>query len=192
MLSAFVLLLGRYSGQHDLAVGTPIANRSHPQLEPLVGLVANVLVVRTVFDPQQSFRELVSHIHSTVTDMQHYQQIPFAQLVDQLIVEHDPSLTPLFQVMFTVQHFAMADDVPGIGTVEPISLPDQAIAAKFDLSLGINDSTSPLTGTLEYAVALFRAETIERLLHHYVQILEQVVVKPDIRLQQINLLTPAG
>ena len=190
MLAAFALLLGRYSGQNDLAVGTPIANRTHPQLETLVGLLANVLVVRTVLDPQQSFRELVSDIHDTVTEMQQHQLIPFAQLVDQLAVERDLSRTPLCQVTFTVQHFDMADHLSGIATVDPISLPDWAIAVKYDLSLSINDSRSPLTGLVEYSAALFRGDTIERLVDHYVQILEQVAAEPDIRLRDIDLLTP--
>ena len=190
MLAAFALLLGRYSGQNDLAVGTPIANRTHPQLETLVGLLANVLVVRTVLDPQQSFRELVSDIHDTVTEMQQHQLIPFAQLVDQLAVERDLSRTPLCQVTFTVQHFDMADHLSGIATVDPISLPDWAIAVKYDLSLSINDSRSPLTGLVEYSTALFRGDTIERLVDHYVQILEQVAAEPDIRLRDIDLLTP--
>ena len=186
MLSAFALLLGRYSGQNDLAVGTPIANRTHPQLEPLVGLVASILVVRAVLDPQRSFRELLAQIHSTVTDMQNHQQIPFEQLVDQSIVERDPSRTPIFQVMFSVQHFAMPELLTDIGTVEPISLPDWAKTVKFDLSLGIDDGTNPLTGGIEYAVALFRADTIERLVDDYMQILEQVVTQPDIRLRDLT------
>ena len=122
--------------------------------------------------------------------MQQYQLIPFAQLVDQLIVEHDLSRTPLCQVMFTVQHFAMADYLLGIAEVEPISLPDWAIAVKYDLSLSINDRGSPLTGLVEYSTALFRSDTVERLVNHYGQILEQVVADPDIRLQDIDLLTP--
>lgn len=144
MLSAFALLAGRYSGQNDLAIGTPIANRTHPQ------------------------------------------QIPFEQPVDQSIVERDPSRTPIFQVMFSVQHFAMSELLTDIGTVEPISLPDWAKTVKFDLSLGIDDGTNPLTGGIEYVVALFRADTIKRLVDDYMQILEQVVAQSDILLQDLT------
>ena len=192
MLSTFFLLPGHYSGQNELTVGTPIANRIHPQPEPVLGLIANILIVRTVFDPQQSFKQLVSDIHCTVTDMQQHQQIPFEQLVDQLIVEREPSRTPQFQVMLAVQHFATADQLSGTGTIEHISLPDWTIAVKCDLSLGIDNSANPLTGAFEYPVALFRADTIELLHHHYVQILEQVVAQPDILLQDIGLLAPGS
>ena len=94
MLSAFSLLLSRYSGQDDLAVGSPVANRHHPQLEPLVGFFANTLVVRTTVDGQQCFRDLVSQVHNTVTHMQQYQEIPFEQLVEQLAVEREPIPSP--------------------------------------------------------------------------------------------------
>ena len=80
----------------------------------------------------------------------------------------------------------MPELLTGVGTVEPISLPDWAKTAKFDLSLGIDDSTNPLAGGIEYAVALFRSDTIERLVDDYIQILEQVVAQPDIRLQDLT------
>lgn len=112
--------------------------------------------------------------------------------MDQLVIERDQSRTPLFQVMFSVQHFVMAEHFSSIGTVEPISLPDSTVAVKFDLSLGIDDSTNPITGCVEYSVALFRADTIELLHHHYVQILEQVVAQPDILLQDIDLPAPGS
>ena len=189
MLSAFILLLSRHSGQNDLAVGSPIANRHHPQLEPLVGFFTNTLVVRTTVNGQQSFRELVWQVHNTVTNMQQYQEIPFEQLVEQLDVERDPSRTPLFQVLFAVQHFA--NHWTDSDAVQLMPLPKQAATAKFDLTLVIDDSNDSFTGWIEYPVALFRAATIERLWHHYVLVLEQVTAKTDIRLDNITLLSPA-
>ena len=190
MLSAFALLLSRYSGQDDLAVGSPIANRHHPQLESLVGFFANTLVVRTVLNPDDSFCQLVAQVHSTVTDMQQYQEIPFEQLVEQLDVERDPSRTPLFQVLFAVQHFALTDCWSDSDSIHLVPVPDRAATAKFDLSLIIDDSGDQYTAMLEYPVALFRASTIERLWQHYVRVLEQVVAQPTIRLRDISLLTP--
>ena len=190
MLSAFALLLSRYSGQNDLAVGSPIANRHHPQLEHLVGFFANTLVVRTTLTGQQSFRDLVSQVHNTVTDMQQYQEIPFEQLVEQLAIERDPSRHPLFQVLFAVQHFTPVDHLAGSDAIRPIPLPEGATTAKFDLSLFIDDGGDYFTAMLEYPVALFQAATIERLWCHYVRVLEQVVAEPDRQLQDISLLSP--
>ena len=187
MLSAFALLLSRYSGQNDLAVGSPVANRHHPQLELLVGFFANTLVVRTTVNGQQSFLELVSRVHNTVADMQQYQEIPFEQLVEQLDIERDPSRTPLFQVMFAVQHFA--NHWSGSSTVQPMPISNQAATAKFDLTLVIDDSGDAFTGWIEYPLALFRTDTIERLWQRYVLVLEQVTAKPDIRLGDISLLS---
>ena len=189
MLSAFALLLSRYSGQNDLAVGSPIANRHHPQLESLVGFFANTLVVRTTLNGQQSFRDLVAQVHNTVTDMQQYQEIPFEQLVEQLAIERDPSRHPLFQVLFAVQHFTPVDHLAGSDAIRPIPLPEGATTAKFDLSLFIDDEGEQFTAMLEYPVALFRAVTIERLWCHYVRVLEQVVADPHRQLQGISLLS---
>ena len=189
MLSAFALLLSRYSRQDDLAVGSPIANRNHPQLEPLVGFFANTVVVRITLNPQLSFQELISRVRSTVTTIQQHQDIPFEQLVEQLSIERDPARSPLFQVMFAVQHFANSAQSFSTDTIHPLPLPDKAMVAKFDLSLIIDDDSEQLTGCLEYPVSLFQASTMQRLWQHYVLVLEQVVANPGKRLQDISLLT---
>ena len=189
MLSAFALLLGRYSGQDDVAVGSPIANRHHPQLEPLVGFFANTLVVRAFLSARQRFRELVNCVHSTVSAIQQYQDIPFEYLVEQLGVERDPSRTPLFQVMFAVQHFAPQEYWSDNEAIKPLPLPDCAVKAKFDLTLVIDDEGDRYTAVIEYPVVLFRDVTIERLWRHYVQVLTQVVADPDIDLHDVNLMT---
>ena len=149
-------------------MGSPVANRHHPQLEPLAGFFANNLVVRTTVNGLQSFRKLV----------------------DQLAVERDPSRTPSFQVLFAVQHFALTDYWAGSGNVHPMPIPNQVATAKFDLTVVIDDNRDQLTGWTEYPVALFKADTIERLWHNYVRVLEQVVTKPDSQLQDISLLSP--
>ena len=189
MLSAFALLLSRYSGQDDLAVGSPIANRYHPQLDRLVGLFANTPVVRTQLNPEHSFTQLLSRVHSTVTDMQQYQAVPFERLVKQLCVERAPSHTPLFQVMFAVQHFTLSELWQDIDTIQLEPLLNLGNITKFDLVLGIDNGGEPFTGCIEYRPALFRAATIHRLVQHYLQILEQVVSQPAIRLRDISLLT---
>ena len=186
MLSAFALLLSRYSGQNDLT--SPIANRHHPQLESLVGFFANTVVVRITVNPEQSFRNLVLCAHNTVTEMQQYQEIPFEQLVEQLDVERDSSHTPLFQVLFAVQH--LTDHWNSNDTVRLMPIPNQAATAKMDLALIIDDSGDQFTSMVEYPVALFHPDTRERLWYHYVRVLEPVVAEPAIRLQDVVLLTP--
>ena len=130
MLSAFAVLLSRYCSQDDVAVGSPVANRQHPQLKSLAGFFANTLVIRTRLAPEQTCRELIRQVHQSVAVVQQHQDIPFEQLVDQLQVERDPSRHPLFQVMFAVQHFTLAQ---GQG-ISQLPLPPEAQTAKFDLT----------------------------------------------------------
>ena len=184
MLSALALLLGRYCGQDDIAVGSPIANRHHPQLEPLVGFFANTTVIRTTIDHDLSVTELVDQSHRTITAVQQYQDIPFEQLVDQLDIERDPSRHPLFQVMFAVQRF----DLPAL-TGHTLPLPEKALRAKFDLTLMIDDSQAALRAQLEYPTALFKQTTMAQLWQHYVQVLAQMVENPGQKLRDIGLLT---
>ncbi|WP_252179274.1 non-ribosomal peptide synthetase [Endozoicomonas sp. 4G] len=185
MLSAFAVLLSRYCSQDDVAVGSPVANRQHPQLESLAGFFANTLVVRTRLAPEQTCRELIRQVHQSVAVVQQHQDIPFEQLVDQLQVERDPSRHPLFQVMFAVQHFTLAQ---GQG-ISQLPLPPEAQTTKFDLTLIVDDQEDRLHANLEYATALFREETVTRLWQHYKRVLEQFVARPECLTREVSLLS---
>src|SRR5262249_40187188 len=115
LLSAFAVLLSRYSGQDDIVVGSPIANRREAQLEDLVGFFVNSLVMRVRLNPQQSFTELLAQVRKTALDAYQHQDVPFERLVEVLSPERSLNKTPLFQVVFALQNAPMGSQkLPGL------------------------------------------------------------------------------
>ena len=139
LTAAFSVLLARYSGQSDICIGSPIANRSRVELEPLIGFFVNTLVLRTQIDGGQSFHELLAQVRSTTLDAYAHQDVPFVQLVELLKPERHTSHSPLFQVMLVLQNTPQgALELPGL-TLEPVQV--QGTTAKFDLTLNITETT---------------------------------------------------
>ncbi|WP_330327930.1 non-ribosomal peptide synthetase [Streptomyces pseudovenezuelae] len=170
LLTAFDVLLARYAGAEDIAVGTPVANRNRAETEDLIGFFVNTLVMRTDLSGDPTFAELLARVRHTALDAYAHQDLPFEQLVDALVAERDRSRTPLFQVFFT---YVMADAQDGAPLLEqPEGLPRTTL---FDLTLRLADSHGGgLTGEFEYCTALFDAETVERWSGHLVRLLEAV------------------
>ncbi|WP_158806539.1 non-ribosomal peptide synthetase, partial [Streptomyces sp. NRRL WC-3774] len=168
LLTAFDVLLARYAGAEDIAVGTPVANRNRAETEDLIGFFVNTLVMRTDLSGDPTFAELLARVRRTALDAYAHQDLPFEQLVDALVAERDRSRTPLFQVFFT---YVMADAQDGAPLLEqPEGLPRTTL---FDLTLRLADSHGGgLTGEFEYSTALFDAETVERWSGHLVRLLE--------------------
>ncbi|HEY0603797.1 MAG TPA: amino acid adenylation domain-containing protein [Herpetosiphonaceae bacterium] len=187
LLSAWQMLLARYSRQDDIAVGTPIAGRTHPELEPLIGFFINTLVLRTDLSGDPTFRELLARTRTTTLEAYAHQDAPFEAIVEALQPERERGRTPLFQVMFAF----IAESPPALALseiqVEPASISGHA--AKFDLSLSLFDTAAGVGGTLEYAVDLFEHETIARLLAHFQLLLERIVEQPDTRIGRLPLLS---
>ncbi|HEY0735324.1 MAG TPA: amino acid adenylation domain-containing protein [Herpetosiphonaceae bacterium] len=189
LLSAWQMLLARYSRQDDIAVGTPIAGRTHPELEPLIGFFINTLVLRTDLSGDPTFRELLARTRTTTLEAYAHQDAPFEAIVEALQPERDRSRTPLFQVMFAfISESPPELTLPEI-QVEPASISGHA--AKFDLSLSLFDTAAGVGGTLEYAVDLFEHETIARLLAHFQLLLERIAEQPDTRIGRLPLLSAA-
>ncbi|MDW8318895.1 MAG: amino acid adenylation domain-containing protein, partial [Anaerolineae bacterium] len=196
LLSAFAVLLHRYSGQTDLCIGTPVAGRNRREIEGLIGFFVNTLVLRCQMDriasagsAGPSFRQLVAHMQEVALEAYDHQDIPFESLVDALQPERDMSRSPLFQVMFSLQEATMrAVRLPGV-TVEPIEL--DSGTAKFDLNLSIVDRPEALAAALEYNTDLFDEDTIRRMAGHFQTLLEGIVADPDRPVGLLPLLTPA-
>jgi amino acid adenylation domain-containing protein len=186
LLAAFKLLLWRYSGQSDVVVGTPIAGRNHLATEELIGLFVNTLVLRTNLSGNPSFRELLERVREVTLGAYAHQDLPFEKLVEELQPERDMSRSPLFQVMFMLQH-ATAEilRLPGL---EASEVSGGAETAKFDLTLGLAESDGQLYGSLQYSVDLFEAATIERLVQHYQLLLAGLVSHRDRQLSELPLL----
>jgi surfactin family lipopeptide synthetase A len=187
LLAAFQILLHRYTGQEDIAVGSPIANRTRSEIEGLIGFFVNTLVLRTDLSGSPSFRELLSRVRRAALDAYSHQDLPFEKLVEELNPERDPSRSPLFQVMFALQNAPMNLPILAGLNVSPVEL--GAETAKFDLTLSLKEAAGSLTATLEYNTDLFEHATISRMLGHFQTLLEGLVTNPDQRLSELPILT---
>ena len=187
LLAAFAVLLNRYSGQHDLLIGTPIANRTDSALEALIGYFVNVLVLRIDASGNPAFSELLSQVRETTLEAYSHQDLPFEKLVEELQPHRDASRTPLFDVMFVLQNTPASNiDVAGI-TFKDCEL-DPGIAA-YDLTLSVEDTPSGLVGWIEYNCDLFDSDTIARMVDHWQVLLQNISIDPDRRIEEIDILS---
>lgn len=187
LVSAFQVLLHRYSGQDDIVIGTPIAVRSNLELEGLIGYFINTLVLRTDLSGDPSFCELLARVRVVALDAYANQDMPFKKLVEDLNPQRDPSRHPLFQVMFVFQNTTEAK--LQLNEISVDALKVSSATTKFDLTLELSETLEGLTGSLEYATDLFDAPTITRLIGHYQTLLEGIIARPEARLSELPLLT---
>ena len=189
LLAAFATLLHRYTGQEDICVGTPIANRNRAEIEGLIGLFVNTLVLRTDLSGDPSFRTLLARVRETTLRAYNHQDLPFEMLVDELQPERELNRTPLFQVMFDLQGPSLRGlELPGL----KLSLMDvERGTSKFEMVMAIVEEADGLKGTLEFDTDLFDAATAARLITHYQTLLEGVVADPDRHLSALPLLGQA-
>ncbi|HEV7516287.1 MAG TPA: condensation domain-containing protein, partial [Thermoanaerobaculia bacterium] len=187
LLAAFDVLLLRYTGQEDLPVGSPIANRNRTEVEPLMGFFANTLVLRGDLSGGIPFGELLGRVREVALGAYAHQDVAFEQLVHELQPERDLGRQPLFQVMFNfVQNYMPP----------ALELPDLTLAAEwihggqvqFDFTLSMWESDGRLHGALDYSSDLFDRTTMLRLLGHFATLLESVAAGPDERLTALSLL----
>jgi amino acid adenylation domain-containing protein len=187
LLAAFDTLLYRYTEQSDILVGTPIANRNRSEIEGLIGFFVNTLVLRTDLSGNPSFAELLTRVRLMAMDAYAHQDLPFEMLVEVLQPERDLSHAPLFQVDFLLQNDPLATvELTGL-TVSP--LPIETVTAKFDLTLGMQNTGNGLVGVWEYNTDLFDHSTIARMAGHFVTILAAIVANPSERIDQLPMLT---
>ncbi|WP_068923378.1 non-ribosomal peptide synthetase [Planobispora rosea] len=189
MLAAFQALLGRYSGQDDFAVGSPVGGRPRRELEGVIGLFINVLAVRADLGGDPAFRELLDRVRRSTTDAYAHQELPFERLVGELGIARDVSRPPVFQVGLAFQSYRGAQRPPWPGlTAEPLGL--DAPAARFDLELFLEEEPEGLRGTLVYNRDLFAADTVAGLAAHFGTLLRAAVAEPDIPLSRLEILSP--
>jgi amino acid adenylation domain-containing protein len=186
LLAAFAVLLARYSGQDDLVIGAPIANRHRQETEPLIGLLVNTLVFRSQLAANPTFVELLASTKQMNLDAQDHQDLPFEKLVEELQPERSLSYSPLFQVMFEMEHMPSGDlDLPEL-EIAPLAL--ENINAKFDLTLSIRESESGLVTGWEYKTDLFDRQTIERMATNFQALLAGIVADPQQQVAQLPIL----
>lgn len=189
LAAALNVLLARYTGQSDICIGTPIANRTRAELEPLIGFFVNTLVLRTQLDPTQPFVALLEQVRLTAMNAYAHQDIPFEYVVEVLNPERQLSHAPLFQVMLVLQNTPLEKlELPGL-TLSSMQM--ENTAAQFDLNVDFVEANGQLQGTVGYNRDLFDAATIERMTNHYVRLLEAIVSDPTVRVRELTMLTAA-
>ena len=189
LLSALDTLLYSYSGQEDILIGTPIANRNREEIEGLIGFFVNTLVMRTDLSGNPTFRDLLRRVREMTLGAYANQDVPFEKLVEVLHPDRDLSRQPLFQVMFVLQNQPMQAIELSNLTLSPQKTDN--FTSKFDLTLYLFPESDGLTGWWEYNTDLFDPSTIRRMSQHYQQLLIAIVKNPDARISQIALLTDA-
>ncbi|MBN4003641.1 non-ribosomal peptide synthetase [Nostoc sp. LPT] len=187
LLAGFQTLLWSYTGQEDIVVGSPIANRNRAEIEGLIGFFVNTLVLRTNLAGNPSFQELLKRVREVALGAYAHQDLPFELLVEQLQPQRNLSHTPLFQVMFVLQNAPMsALELPGLTLT---SLQSNSDSAKFDLTLNMSEIDSKLVGSIEYNTDLFEQSTISRMVGHLQTLLSGIVANPQQRLSELALLS---
>ncbi|MFF7365767.1 amino acid adenylation domain-containing protein [Streptomyces sp. NPDC008125] len=192
MLAAFQVLLARFSGQRDFAVGSPVAGRPEPELEGLVGMFVNVLPLRARLDGDPGFAALLERTRETCLEAYAHQELPFAQLVTELGVERDVSRPPVFQAVLAVQNYATAQqrgDAKGALDAETYGL--RAAGTRFDIELFLMEWPDGLRGAFNYNTDLFDEADVARMAGHLDRLLRAVTEHPDVPLSELDGLSGA-
>ncbi|MEO1373456.1 MAG: amino acid adenylation domain-containing protein [Cyanobacteria bacterium J06635_10] len=190
LLAAFATLLYRYSGESDILIGSPIANRNRSEIESLIGFFVNTLVLRTRFEDNPSFENLLAQVRETTLKAYKHQDVPFEQIVEALQPQRSLAYSPLFQVMFVLQNTPMSEEfeLPGVTLTQ---LDAKSTTAKFDLTLFITETDQGLVGSWEYNTDLFDECTIERMAAHFQNLLSAIVENPVAAVGELPLLSSA-
>ncbi|HEY0602095.1 MAG TPA: amino acid adenylation domain-containing protein, partial [Herpetosiphonaceae bacterium] len=189
LLAGFQAVLARYSGQDDIVVGSPIAGRTRPELEGLIGFFVNMLVLRTDLRGAPTARQLLARVREVCLQAYAHQDLPFEMLVEELQPERNLSYNPLFQVGFALQNTPLdVLELPGL-TISQIQVSSET--AKFDLSVFLSEEPDGIGGLIEYNTDLFDAATIRRLIDHFRTLLAGMVAAPDQPVLTLPILSAA-
>ncbi|MHC5820978.1 MAG: amino acid adenylation domain-containing protein, partial [Nostoc sp.] len=188
LLGAFQTFLYRYTGQDDILVGSPVANRNSDELKGLIGFFVNTLVLRTNLSGNPSFQQLLNRVRKVALEAYTHQDIPFDQVVRALQPERNVSYTPVFQVMFDFRNAPPLPEMPNL-TVSQFQVENET--AQFDLSLSVEITEPGMIMSFEYNTDLFNGATIAQMLEHFQNLLFGIVANPQARLSDLPLLTEA-
>ncbi|ATO80311.1 non-ribosomal peptide synthetase [Actinoplanes sp. SE50] len=190
LLSAYQVMLAKFSGSDDVAVGTVVSGRAHADLQRVFGYCINTLVMRAECDGESSFADLLRRGRATVLDAFDHHAVPFARLVDELQPDRDQSRTPIFQTAFTLHEYRL-DVLQFAGlTAEPFGAEDGI--AKYDLTLQMQERPDgTIHGRLQYATALFDPATAARLATAFQRVLSAAVTDPSVPVAHIEVMSPA-
>jgi amino acid adenylation domain-containing protein len=186
LIAAFSVLLMRYSGQRDIVIGSPTANRSRSELEPLVGFFVNTMVMRLDTATDKPFSDFLKHVREVALEAFENQDVSFEQLVEELKPQRNLSYSPLFQVMFSMQNTpAVAPDLTGLDVSE---IGCAQVVSKYDLTLAVSEVDETLAACFEYNTDLFDHNTISRFASHYKSLLQSILTTPQQSIDCLPLL----
>lgn len=186
LFASFSALLSRYTGQMDLVIGTPVANRNRFEIEPLIGCFVNTLPLRSDLSGNPTFAEFLSRIQTSTLNAYEHQDMPFEKIVELLNLRRDVSRQPLCQIVFVLQNVPMAEmELDGLH-VE--SIENDLGISKFDMTLSLVEMRGKMIGAIEYNTDIYDTSTIEKFEKHWLFVLQQVVENPLKRLSELSLL----
>jgi len=187
LLSVFKVLLYRYSGQRDICVGSPIANRRHESLEPLIGFFTNLLVMRDTISGEPGFTELLQSVKETTLEAYANQDVPFEKVVERIVKTRDRSRSPLFQVAFVLQNKHGLPELD-LGDVMLTQEFYDHSTSQYDLTFDATETMEGIRLRIEYCTDLYKASTIERMFGHYLELLRSAVADPSVRIGELGML----
>ncbi|MCP3742679.1 amino acid adenylation domain-containing protein, partial [Rossellomorea sp. BNER] len=188
LISAFYILLSKYSGQEDIVVGTPVAGRPHADLQNIMGMFVNNLALRNKAEGRKSFLEFLEEVKQNSLLAYENQSYQFEDLIDKLEVNRDTSRHPLFNVMFNMSH-AIQEAEREYKGLHLEQIQRESHISKFDLTLHITEQESTINGNIEYCTRLFKKETVERMVLHFNEIVTSICQNNEAKLHQINMMT---
>ncbi|HEX6100799.1 MAG TPA: amino acid adenylation domain-containing protein, partial [Thermoanaerobaculia bacterium] len=187
LLAALKALLHRYTGQNDLCVGSPIANRQYGETEGLIGMFVNTLAMRSQVEGSDSFAALLAKVKTTCLEAYEHQDAPFERVVDSLHLQRNLATTPLFQVMLILQN---TERVEVDASIQPYPLGGGGIS-KFDLTVAFSETPHGLEALFDYNTALYKAETVARMAEHFAALCEAVTAAPAAEVGKLAYLGAA-
>ncbi|MHC9538717.1 MAG: non-ribosomal peptide synthase/polyketide synthase [Vulcanimicrobiota bacterium] len=188
LLSGFAVLMNRYSGEDDILIGSPVANRNHSEIENLIGFFVNTLVLRHDFSVDRTFTELLLETRRTCIEAYTHQDIPFEKIVDELSPARSMDRQPLVQVVFALQNSPMPET--GHSGLSVSAITGEGATVRFDLEAYLWEGPSGIDCTFMYSADLFDSASIDRMMEHYVTLLERMAEDPEQRLGELSLLSP--
>jgi amino acid adenylation domain-containing protein len=186
LLAAFKVLLYRYTGQSDLCVGSPIANRQYGETEGLIGMFVNTLALRSEVDGEEPFAALLAQVRATCLEAYEHQDTPFEKVVDAVSRQRNLGISPLFQVMLVLQN---NESVAADASIQPYPL--GLAVAKFDLTAEFTETPEGLAGSIRYSTALYKRQTIERMVDHFIALCRAITATPTAKIYDLDYIGEA-
>jgi amino acid adenylation domain-containing protein/non-ribosomal peptide synthase protein (TIGR01720 family)/FkbM family methyltransferase len=187
LFAGFNILLQRYSSQDDICVGTPVANRTMKETEPLIGYFINTLALRTDLSGNPSFNQLVQKVKENTLEAFGNQEVPFEKVVEAVVKERDLNRNPIYQVLFTMQNTPKIPELV-LNDIKVTTVEAEHETSQIDMICNVAETEDGLLGSVEYCTDLFKASTIERMMAHYTAILDAIAATPTAQISDLGML----